>query len=688
MAEAERRFAAGHTADVETICTSVLASHRDHPGALTLLGALAHRAGDMARAAGYFSRVEAAAPDDPRALVNHGVALLALGQAEAAIGRLERATALAPGMPDAWFNVARARQDLGRIQAAIAAYERAVALAPRDTQALNNLGKLLLGENRAGDAVRALARAVQLRPGYTKALFNLGEALIADGKADDALACFRRVLALEPENEAAAVRLGGELRALGRLDEAEAVFRDAVARHPSSSDAWGGLGVTVGALRRFAESEAAFRRVLALAPQSAGAHSDMLLGFDYRTDVTPERLFAEHRAWDAAHGERFRRDWPIHDNPRAADRPLRVGFVSPDFGLHPVGYLTIRMFEAIDRAAFATVLYAAKRRRDPLNDRFRAAAGEWVDADAMDDAALAARIRADRIDVLVDMAGHFAANRLPVFARKPAPVQVSWAGYPTTTGMAAMDWVIGDPLQVPVEAEPLYVERIMRLPETSIVFDPPGYAPPVAALPQTQRGFVTFAAFHNPAKINDGCAALWARVLAALPGSRIVFKYGGVDTPSTRAALTAVFAEHGIDATRIDFDRPAPHHELLARYGDCDIALDATPYSGSTTTCEALWMGVPVVAMPSGLTMFQRHSFAHLNVLGLPELIARDSDDFVRIAVALAHDRQKLAALRGGLRARIAASPLCDGPRFAGHFATALRAMWRDWAEREPGPAR
>ncbi len=685
LAEAERRFAAGDAAAVEAICTSVLAEHPEHPGALTLLGALAHRAGQMAQAAGFFARAEAAAPDDPRALVNHGVAVLALGQAQAALDRLERACALAPGMADAWFNAARARQDLGDIAAAVAAYERAVALAPRDTQALNNLGKLLMTQGRAGEAVRALARAVQLRPDYTKALFNLGEALIAEGKAEDAVACLRRVLALEPDHEAASVRLGNELRKLGRFDEAEVVLRDAVTRHPTSLGAWGGLGVTIGGLRRLAESETALRHVLALAPASAGAHSDMLVGLNYRLDITPERLLAEHRAWNDAHGERFRRDWTAHDNVRTLDRPLRIGFVSPDFGVHPVGYLTIGLFEAIDRASFKTVLYAAKRRRDPLNDRFRAAASEWIEAAEMDDEALAARVRADRIDILIDMAGHFAANRLPVFSRKPAPVQVSWAGYPATTGLPAIDWVIGDPLQVPIEAERTMSSGSSVCPDTSVPYDPPPYAPAVTALPSAQRGFVTFAAFHNPVKINDGCAALWARVLAALPGSRIVFKYSGIDTPSTRAALTGIFANHGVDALRIDFDRPAPHAELLARYGDCDIALDATPYSGATTTLEALWMGVPVVTMPPGMTMFQRHSFAHLTVVGLFEMVARDADDFVQIAARLASDPTRMGALRRGLRTRVAASPLCDGPRFARSFGDALRTMWADWLAKSGG---
>jgi predicted O-linked N-acetylglucosamine transferase (SPINDLY family) len=355
--------------------------------------------------------------------------------------------------------------------------------------------------------------------------------------------------------------------------------------------------------------------------------------------------------------------------------------VSPDFGNHPVGYMTIRMFEALERDCFETVLYATKPRDGELAARFRAAATQYVDAD-LDDAALAARIREDKIDILLDLAGHFAANRLPLFARKPAPVQAHWAGYVATLGMDAIDWTIFDARHLPEAAEEFFVERPLRLPDLGMVYDPPPYAPAVSALPLAARGCVTFAAFHNPSKIGDGCAALWARVLAAVPQSRIVLQYGGLDAPSTQAALRAIFAAHGVDGARLDFRPASPHAELFARYGECDIALDSTPYCGMTTTCEATWMGVPVVTLPTGPLPFGRHGLAVMTALGLPELIARDEDDYVAIAVALARDPARLAALRADLRPRMAASPLCDGKRFEQHFAAAMRMMWQDWVAR------
>jgi predicted O-linked N-acetylglucosamine transferase (SPINDLY family) len=309
-----------------------------------------------------------------------------------------------------------------------------------------------------------------------------------------------------------------------------------------------------------------------------------------------------------------------------------------------------------------------------------------VAADGLDDDALAARIAADRIDILLDMAGHFAANRLPLFARKPAPVQATWAGYVATTGMEAVDWTIVDERHLPDAGAQFHVERALRLPDLAMVYDPPDYAPPVSDLPMAARGFVTFAAFHNPSKIGDDCAAVWARVLASLPGSRIVLQYRGLDAASKQAALRAIFAAHGVDGSRLEFRPAAPHPELLASYRDCDIGLDSMPYCGATTTSEAAWMGVPVVTVPTGPLPFARHGLAFLTALGLPELIARDADDYVAIATALARDPARLAALRSSLRARMAASPLCDGPRFARNFAAGLRTMWQDWVDRAKRP--
>jgi predicted O-linked N-acetylglucosamine transferase (SPINDLY family) len=678
---AARHFNNGDLAAAERLCRAVLAALPAQPSALDLLGMIAHRAGDTAGAVGWFERAVAAAPQEAGLRVNLGVALLALGRPADALVPLERACALAPRLVDAWFNLGRARQDVGERDAAIAAYSKALALAPDDAEALNNYGALLTERGRAEEALPALERAVRLQPRYVAALLNLGEAFAAVGKLEDAIACSRRALALAPDNDGALLKLAHHLRLLGRLDDAEAAYRRAIEMRPPLASAWAGLAATLLALQRLAESEAASRQALMLAPADAKAHQELLVALNYRRDVTGARMRHEAQAWEAAHAAGFKQTWPAHANDRDPDRPLRIGFVSANFGAHPVGYFIVRLLEHLDRTRCATYCYHAGRSSGPPVPRCAAAATCWVDARDLDDEALAARVRADAIDILVDQDGHFSGNRLLVYARKPAPVQATWHGWPATTGLAAFDWFIVDPHHIPPDAEAEFVERIVRLPDGMVCYDPPEHAPPVTQLPSLGRDGVTFAAFHNPAKLDPDCVALWARVLAALPGSRIVFKYRGVDAPSTRARLARIFAAAGVDASRVAVEPPGPHAALLARYGDCDIALDAQPYSGSTTTCEALWMGVPVVTLP-GTRMPGRHAFAHLMTVGLAELVARDADDYVAIAVGLARDPARLAQVRAGLRARMTASPLCDAPRFARNFAAVLRMMWRDWLAR------
>jgi predicted O-linked N-acetylglucosamine transferase (SPINDLY family) len=295
-------------------------------------------------------------------------------------------------------------------------------------------------------------------------------------------------------------------------------------------------------------------------------------------------------------------------------------------------------------------------------------------------AALAEQIRADTVDILFDLAGHTGGNRLLVFARKPAPIQITWLGYVGTTGLAAMDYLLADRWQVPPPAEVHYRERVLRLADGYVCYDPPADAPPVAPLPALQRGCVTFGSFNNPAKITPQVVEVWSRILARAAGARLVLKSHGFDQPSVRRHFAELFAARGIDPARLELLGPSPHRELLEHYGRIDLALDPFPYNGGLTTCEALWMGVPVITCP-GETFAGRHSLGHLSNVGLTETIARDLEQYVEIAVSWAKDLARLTAVRGGLRGRVAASPLCDGPRFAANLLARLREAWQRWVD-------
>jgi predicted O-linked N-acetylglucosamine transferase (SPINDLY family) len=343
-----------------------------------------------------------------------------------------------------------------------------------------------------------------------------------------------------------------------------------------------------------------------------------------------------------------------------------------------VGYLVEPVLAAADPAGLQIVCYSGRRTEDALTERLKAKATAWRSTLNVPDAVLGEMIRGDRIDILLDLAGHTANNRLTLFALRPAPVQIGWIGYPFTTDLAAIDYVLMDEATVPPGAERWFVERVVRLPETRFCYTAPEYAPPPGPPPMLERGCVTFGSFNNLSKVTPDVARLWARVLAAVPGARLILKWKTLAEPKTRTRYHRWFADHGIDPARVELRPATPHPQMLAEYGDVDIALDPFPYSGGITSLEALWQGVPIVSLP-GSRPVSRQTLGFLRNMGREEWVARDPDDYVRISVGLASEPQALAGLRRTQRARMAASPLCDGPRFRRHFEAALRAVWHVW---------
>ncbi len=312
---------------------------------------------------------------------------------------------------------------------------------------------------------------------------------------------------------------------------------------------------------------------------------------------------------------------------------MRVGFVSADFGIHPIGYFLVRVLENLDRGQVETTCYSNRGAPDDRTDRLRAAAAHWRHVSSLSHEQLAAQIRDDQIDILFDLSGHTGGHRLLTFARKPAPLAITWAGYVGTTGLAALDYLLADRYEVPVSAEPLYRERILRMPDGYVCYDPPHDAPPVSPLPALAQGHVTFGSFNNVGKITPDVVALWAKVLKRVSGSRLLLKSLGMNDSSVVGRLTAKFAEHGVAPSSLEFQGSSEHRELLAEYGRVDIGLDPFPYGGGLTTCESLWMGVPVITCP-GETFASRHSFSHLSNVGLTETIAGDLETYVELAAA------------------------------------------------------
>jgi predicted O-linked N-acetylglucosamine transferase (SPINDLY family) len=713
LQQAVRHHQAGQLAQAEQLYRAVLQADPQQAEALHLLGLIAYQVGHPDAAATCIGQALRLRPDFAVAHNSLGVVHKSQGRLQEAQASLRQALRLQPGYAEAHFNLgtvlhsqgqlaeaqASFRQALrckpafaeahlnlgnvlharGKLAEAQACFQQAVRCKPDYAEAHNSLGVVLQCQGKLVEAQASLQQALRCQPDFTEAHFNLGNVFHAQGKLAEAQASLHQALRLKPDFTAAHLNLGVVLQNQGKFQEAQASLQQALRLQPNFAATHLSLGNVLREQGKSEEAVASLQQALRLQPEFALAHSNLLFTLQYRTGVTPQELAEAHADYDRRHAARFRASWQPHANAPDPDRRLRLGFLSPDLGRHPVGYFAIRPLEHLDPQQAEVVCYSDRVTQDELTARFRAAAALWRDVAGWDDDRLAQQIRTDGIDLLFDLAGHSAHNRLLVFARKPAPLQVTWAGYDGTTGLQAMDYLLADRHEVPPGTETNYWERVLRLPDGYVCYDPPAYAPPVAPLPALQTGRVTLGSFNNPAKFTAEVVVVWSRVLARLPQARLVLKYAGLDDPAVAGRLAGLFAGQGIDPARVQFRGRSPHAELLAQYHDIDLALDPFPYSGCLTTCEALWMGVPVITCP-GATFVSRHSLSHLATVGLPELVAGDREQYVEVVVALAEDLPRLAGLRAGLRTQVAGSPLCDGRRFAANLLALLRDAWRQWA--------
>lgn len=461
----------------------------------------------------------------------------------------------------------------------------------------------------------------------------------------------------------------------GRISEARDALERARQIEPDSpllSTPFGRLHTELGDHQM---AIAMHRKATASNPTDPMIHSMLLCAMNYSDAVTQNDIF------DAARKSPLRRLAPSAPRGDAtvtdALRKLRVGFVSPDLRRHSVGYFLLPLIEQLDRTQISAICYSDTLQPDAITDKFRAAADEWRASGRLRDDALAKQIRADRIDVLIDLCGHWVHNRLAVFAQRPAPLQISWLGYPNTTGLSTIDYRITDEIaDPPGDGDALHTETLLRIPAPFVCYGGALPAPDAAPPPCLRKGAVTFGSFNNLAKLSDSTVRLWARILQAVPGSGLLLKSGGAGDAEVQRSFGGRLAGHGIDPARVQWLAwRGTTEEHLSAYANMDVALDPFPYNGTTTTCEALWMGVPVVAL-RGDRHAGRVSASLLSAAGFPEWIADTQGQYVETAVRLATDTAGLAALRQSLRARMTASALCDGAGFARRFEAALRKVW------------
>ena len=651
-------------------------SLRIDPTNVSAMNNLAGVLKDQARyedAAGFYQAALEASPNEAYIHSNLGNVLQQLGHCDEAAACHRRALELSPDSFAAHCNLGAVLKEQGRLGEAILHYKEAIAMNPAAHEAHVNLGVVFKEQARFPEAEACFTRALAICPQSDAALTNLGTALKEQGRLADAISSLRLALKINPRSHFAWLNLGNALKDAGDFVQATECLENALALKPDWHLVHSNLGTVFNQLGQADRAVDCFRRALELRPDYHSAHSNLLFTLNYLPGTDRAELFAEHRRFDARFCQSFCDLISLHPNVADPDRRLSVGFVSGDFREHSVAHFIEPVFMRHDAAAFEIFCYANQSVNDAVTERLRNRVEHWREVAGLSDEELADAIRRDRIDILVDLSGHTARNRLLVFARKPAPIQVTMIGYMQTTGMSAMDYRITDNRLDPVGmTEPYNTEKLIRLLSGAATLQPPADCPEVNELPALTSGHVTFASFNNLAKVTPEALVAWARILEAVPASRllIVGREGN--------SVVNTLGEHGIAANRIEMLERQSMHDYLALHHRVDFLLDTFPYCGGTTTLLAMWMGVPFVTLV-GETAISRTSAGLLDGVGLSnELIAKTEAEYVEKAILAVSNLDQLAEWRATLRSRLA--PLLDsGAGYVRELEFHFRAIWREW---------
>lgn len=624
-------------------------------------------------------------PDSLQAHLSLGRVLQLQERYAEAESSFREALALAPDRHEVHFGLGQILQQQQRLAEAIASYDAALRLDRGLWQAWFNKGLLLQSRGELESAEQCCRQALGIRPDFAPAWYNLGNLLYQRGNTSEAESCYRKAVQYSPDYLEAWANLGKLQQSCGRFSSAGETFREALLVSPDNADLYNELGMSLNARGRMEEAEQAFRKAVALNPDFHEANSNLLLALNYSSRYTPAQVFAEHERWGRYAHERIRREHGFL-NEMDPDRRLRIGYVSPDFRDHSVACFFETLLKHHDPEGFETVCYSDARRADAVTRRLQSWSGGWRDIHGRSHEEVAELVQADRIDILVDLCGHTAGNRLLLFASRPAPLQVTWLGYPNTTGLKEMDYRLTDEWSDPTAtADPYYTESLVRLPGCFLCYTPDIEAPlPGGCASDESGGQVMFGSFNSYVKTTPEVLGLWASILHAVPGSRLLLKNVSLGDPEVRATCRAHFENLGIQPERLELHGAiASKRGHLGLYRRMDIGLDTFPYNGTTTTCEALWMGIPVVTL-AGDHHAGRVGVSLLSTLGLQQLIARNEGDYRELAVSLAHNNHLRQRWHTSLREMMRGSPLCDGPGFCRGVESAYREMWTGWCQGRP----
>ena len=610
---------------------------------------------------------------------NLGNTLFAQKEYELAIASFQQAITFKPDFVRAYIRLGMLHQQTEDFTAAESCFRQALQLQPNEIEAFDNLIFLLHKQRKSEQAIALLQDKLQQDPNHANAYSHLGTIYNDLGRYDEAIANLRKSLQLDNQQAMTLNNLGFALIQQGQLTEAIANFQSAINIAPDLAAVYLNLGHALCNQGRVAEGIARFKETVRLEPDYYHAYSNLLYALNYESENTAEAIATAHRDC----GDRLSRQlipYTSWENTLQSRRKLRVGYVSPDFCKHSVAYFIEPILTRHNSRKIETFCYANVLQTDDVTDRLESVVHNWRDIYPLTDSQVAELIRRDRIDILVDLAGHTGSSRLPVFALKPAPIQITYLGYPNTSGLSAIDYRLTDSYADPVGmTEDFYTERLIRFPNSFLCYQAPENTPDVIELPAKTIKRITFGSFNNLPKITESVIDLWAKVLHAVPNSRMILKINWFDDAGTRDRYWQLFRDRGIASERvklIGLILDSTHH--LAFYGNIDIALDPFPYNGTTTTCEALWMGVPVITL-AGQTHVSRVGVSLLNAVGLPELIANSPDEYIALAVKLASDWESLNQLRQSLRDRVANSLLCDRLTHTQNIETIYQDIWKNY---------
>jgi predicted O-linked N-acetylglucosamine transferase (SPINDLY family) len=673
FADAVARHQAGQLAEAEQLYRAVLEQAPTHAATLCNLGAVLARQERNDEAARCYSLCLSATPGYADAHYNFGNLYRKVGRYRESVAEYQSCLKGNPSHSSAYFNMGLALIALGELAAAAECFRQTIALQPGHTDAYNRLGDLLLRMGQVNEGIEQFRQYVSLRPDDPRGYNNLGLAVANAGRSNEAVELLLKALALNPNYPDAHNTLALAYEALGRKDDASHHYREAVRLNPNFADAWSNLGTNLTEQGRADEATAALRQSLAVRPHAPAIFSNLLLTLNYSSNLTPEQVAAEHRRY----AEQFAPTTPPSPLPTDPDpeRRLRIGYLSGDFRQHTVAGFIELLLTHHDRDRFHVTAYANVHRTDDTTAKLQKLADRWRFVYAQTDEQAAAQVRADKIDILIDLSGHTAGNRLLLLAQRPAAVQALLFGYPNTTGLGAVDYRITDAVSDPTGiSEHLYAEKLLRLDGLAWAYQPPADPPPVTPLPSASTDTFTFGCLNNAAKISDACLETWAKLVLAVPNAKLVLLAGQSKAGADR--LVQKFTAAGLKREQLELLMRLPKREYFEAYSRFDLALDPFPYNGGVTTGDALWMGVPVLAV-AGKSYVSRQGVSVLTHMGHPEFAAESPAQLVEVAKTWAANRDLLADIRAGLRERVAKS--VGEPRaYVRSLEAGLRAAWKE----------